>query len=898
MLMLESDARLILKITPPRISRTVLERPRLSSTRAEFADKAVIALQAVSGSGKTSLLAQWRKESLQAGSVVLWLTLDSRDDDHRFMLGLTAAMRVNSGRPNFGQACLRAIELNLAPLEAVTEWLAELTALASDTLLILDDVHALPESTINSALVYLLLNAPANLRIVLSSRKSLALPIFDLPARGRFAALSASDLRFDLPETVSLLKTRFGPRIGLDSCVRLHDLTEGWPLGLQLAVSTIERSENLQQAISSFAVRTSDINRYFVECLIDRLPPAMAQFLVRLSFVDAVSPSLCQAITQQEDAAALLEQLRHATPIFSEGVSSEWLRMHALARAFLLERFEQLPEAERRELGLRAGRWLAQQNLHEEAARHLLKAGRADLAYDLVERCLHDVAASGQVALVSYWADRIPSTEIMRRTSLRLTMGWMLAQSDRHIEAARLVESIAEDVTADAGDRCESAEICATAAVFADDTDRMESIVAPWRETLPAQSPLRRLIGLNLLAFLTLCRGAPEQARHSYAQVRADDTEVGRYALGWRDWIVGISHLWQGRVTQGAQQLGVALARAESDAGRRSPIAVMLASALAAALLDCDQPHEAAALLANRLDILELRAPPEALLMGYLTAVRLAALANQEQSALNFLDDLLALGEQRGLPRLRIASVCERIRVHALRGRGNLCAVSERALDALASELSNHAWGLLGPLVEMQIGLARAYAAIARQDWKLALDRLTALAPMAERLHRGRDTIQIELLTGLAKKRCGEDGASLLHEALDMARMLGLARILADTHPDLLDWARQLQLVDAADAKVQARAEAAQPLGKAQPMPATPRSVIARGSLLSPKEREVLGLLANNMSNKQIALAMGVSSETIKWHVKNLFGKLNAGTRKHLIDRARMAGLLAGPVSG
>ena len=52
------------------------------------------------------------------------------------------------------------------------------------------------------------------------------------------------------------------------------------------------------------------------------------------------------------------------------------------------------------------------------------------------------------------------------------------------------------------------------------------------------------------------------------------------------------------------------------------------------------------------------------------------------------------------------------------------------------------------------------------------------------------------------------------------------------------------------------------------------------------------------MSNKQIALAMGVSSETIKWHVKNLFGKLNAGTRKHLIDRARMAGLLDSLVAG
>lgn len=896
-LMPENDARLVLKITPPRISKTVLERPRLSSLRPEFTDKAVIALQAVSGSGKTSLLAQWRKEALQAGSIVLWLTLDRRDDDNGFVLGLNAAMRANSGRPNFGQTCLRAVELGLTPLEAVTEWLAELTAVASDTLLVLDDVHALPESTVSSALVYLLLNAPANLRIVLSSRKSLALPIFDLPARGRFVALSASDLRFDLSETVSLLKARFGPRIGLDSCVRLHDLTEGWPLGLQLAVSTIERSENLQQAINSFAVGNSDINRYFVECLIDHLPPELAQFLVRVSFVDAVSPALCQAIAQQDDAATMLEQLRQATPIFSEGVRAEWVRMHALAKAFLMERFKQLPEAEQRELYLRAGRWLAEQDLNEEAARHLLEAGRADLAYDLLERCLHDIVISGQVALAIYWVERLPAAEIMRRTSLRLTMGWLLAQSDRHIEAAKLVESIVDDMNAEPGDRCESAEICATAAAFADDIEWTDTVISPWCQTLPTQTLFRHFVGANVMAFLSLYRGAPEQARRSHAQL-ALDAPVGRYTLGWRDWIVGTSYLWEGQVTLGAQQLSEALARAESDAGRRSPVAVMLASALAAALLDRDQPHEAAALMADRLDILERRAPPEAMVMGYVTAARLAAFTNQEQCALSFLDDLLALGERRHLPRLRIAGLCERIRLHTLRGRKSACAVAERALDEFVSQLADHTGGPLGPFVKLQIGLAHVFATIARQDWKLALSRLDELAPIAERLHRGRDTIQIDLLRALAKKRCGEDGAGLLQEAVGMASMQGLARILVDTHPDLLDWARQLHLVDDGNANVPGRADPAQPGGKAPHMPAAPRSASTRGSLLSPKEREVLRLLANNMSNKQIAIAMGVSSETIKWHVKNLFAKLNAGTRKHLIDRARMAGLLDGLVSG
>ena len=62
---------------------------------------------------------------------------------------------------------------------------------------------------------------------------------------------------------------------------------------------------------------------------------------------------------------------------------------------------------------------------------------------------------------------------------------------------------------------------------------------------------------------------------------------------------------------------------------------------------------------------------------------------------------------------------------------------------------------------------------------------------------------------------------------------------------------------------------------------------------LTPKEREVLELLARNLSNKEIARAMQIGEETIKWHLKNLFNKLGAGTRKQVVRRAQLLGLLA-----
>ncbi|MBN3837510.1 helix-turn-helix transcriptional regulator, partial [Burkholderia sp. Ac-20344] len=62
--------------------------------------------------------------------------------------------------------------------------------------------------------------------------------------------------------------------------------------------------------------------------------------------------------------------------------------------------------------------------------------------------------------------------------------------------------------------------------------------------------------------------------------------------------------------------------------------------------------------------------------------------------------------------------------------------------------------------------------------------------------------------------------------------------------------------------------------------------------VLTPKERAILELLARNLSNKEIAVALAVGEETVKWHLKNLFGKLDASSRKHAVRRALVLGLL------
>lgn len=64
---------------------------------------------------------------------------------------------------------------------------------------------------------------------------------------------------------------------------------------------------------------------------------------------------------------------------------------------------------------------------------------------------------------------------------------------------------------------------------------------------------------------------------------------------------------------------------------------------------------------------------------------------------------------------------------------------------------------------------------------------------------------------------------------------------------------------------------------------------------LSPRELEVLRLLSVGQSNKEVARSLGISEDTVKGHLKNLFGKLNVKDRTEAVMVAVRRGILDGP---
>lgn len=884
----------ILKTTPPRVPRTALEREPLRRIWSDVHERTAIAVIAPAGFGKTTLLAQWRRRWLEQGALVAWLDVDAQDDPTRFTVALLCAISSASGRPAFDALMAQYAAESDHDIDALTGLLAEIAFLGTETVLMIDDAERLPDATAQGALLYLLHNAPPNLHIVIGSRVPLPLPTWELTAKGNFAIVGTDDLQLKLDDSTAVLGKRFGQRISPDECARLHELTGGWPLGLQLIAATIEREPDLPAAIDSLSARRGDIERYFFESLVSRLPPPVADFLVRIAILDHMNADVCEAVTSVASAGAFLAQLMVDTPILTVAGMQEWVRLHPLARDFLLSRFEQLPVAQRQDLHARASRWFAERDRFHEAACHALASGDEHLAQSYAVRALWTLTMQGNLLEAREWLDRVSPEALATDVDLRLVGAWIMSIGERNPEAQDISQAILLDPATNPQRRFVAARAAGSAAAYGDRLGLVPAILTRWLAYRPdpaaaIQDPIQALAYTNGVALLALHAGETQRVRQLVEQLPAGvDKDSLRLPVAHRLLILSLSRLWDGDPSRAEAVLWPALSVAERIAGRRSMVACMYATVVAAALLERDQLPAAQALLAHRLDVIERTGAPDVILLAYRTLAYIALGQGNERHALNVLDSLGALAERRQLPRLMLHSLAERIRIHAIRGRIETVDALFKSLQELEGAFDREAFSPFQALYALTRAIAATYAALARNDIDECDRQLETADALANRMHRGRDILTVKVLRAVvAHRRHAASAMPLLAEALGLAAIGGNDRLLADTHPLAVEMGATLQT---------APTDAGAGRGDVEPSQADSilpeRAFTIRSGLLTTKETEVLTLLDKGMSNKLIARAMGVSDETVKWHIKNLFLKLAAGTRKHAVDRARLLGLL------
>jgi LuxR family transcriptional regulator, maltose regulon positive regulatory protein len=910
----ERDVLLATKLHVPRLQPGFVPRPRLVEALDDGLARRLILVCAPAGFGKTALLADWAR---RGDRPVAWLSLDAGDNDPaRFWRHAVAALeQVHPGMAE------RAGPLLGPPAPAsfeglVTALINELAAQpgGDELLLVLDDYHLIDTQQMHDSLVFLLEHLPPGVHLVLASRSDPPLPLARLRAGAQLAELRAGDLRFTAEEAAALLRESVDGDLPGAAVAALAARTEGWAAGLQLAGLSLRGQPDVTGFVAAFSGSHRYVLDYLAGEVLEGQTGRVREFLLETSVLERLSGRLCDAVTGRTDSQAMLEQLERAN-LFLVPLDEVrgWWRYHHLFADLLRTRLRQEQPGRVAALHRNAAAWCEEHGLADAAVRHALAAGDTTWTARLIERHFDETFWPGERATVQRWLSAVPAE---------------LPGSGPRLCLVRAILALAGGDSEGAGPPLDAAE-----RAFTDATDEPFEPSAGKAASLLVNVPAGIALGRASLAHL---RGDAEGTAAFASQVLAT-IGVGEWMLdSTARWLLAVAEWLRGRVAEAERGFAASITGWRA-AGER------FSAAYGCHHLGQVQRAQGRldAAVGTYQQALEVTAAPgrPAMPAAGIAFVGMGEVAYQR-------NELEAAARQisEGIERCRQLTYTQPLAtgLAALawirQSNGDPGGAREAIADAARVAPGPDVTSLLNPVPAQRARLLLAQgdvAAAARwvEERGLAPDDEPGYPPEPEylvlarvllaqdhpapalgllgRLHaaataQGRtgSVIEIQALQALALTAAGEEERAV--DALAQALMLGCpqgyVRVFADEGAPMAALLGRVVAAQRADHAV-ARGV---PLGclarllRAFGEPPAAAGAGGGGAVtvpglveqLTPRELEVLALLAAGTPNPRIAGQLVVSLDTVKKHVSHVLGKLGAANRTEAVTRARQLGLI------
>jgi len=909
---LPTDPLLATKLCPPRLRLHLLHRPRLIQQLQHGLEHTLILLSAPAGSGKSTLLADWLTSS---GLPVAWLSLEPEDNEPtRFFSYLLAALQ--SYDPQLGREVQRLLHPLYPPL-----WETMLTVLINElnrrsvsqqcAILVLEDYHVITTEAIHSALAFLLEHLPPQFHLVLSTRQDPPLPLARLRGQGALLELRATDLCFTRQETATFLTEIMGLPLSSEDSTRLQVRTEGWITGLQLAAHSLQHHDDPAAFIAAFSGSHHYVADYLLDEVLSRQAPHVQDFLLHTSLLERLSAPLCDAVCGMDGSQAVLDFLEHANlfliPLDDKG---QWYRYHYLFAQALRQRLQRTAPSLVAELHHRASHWYEQHGLVAEAVSHAIAATAFEEAVRLIEQYAESLILNGQVQKLCLWLQVLPAPLILAHPILSFTHAIALIYTKQWELALARLQAVERRFSFDEDNRQDKQgqailgylTMCRSLlARFSGDLERYVDLIRRVLELLPDMEatpfPCVLRVGAVIgMASVYLVNGDVTATTESQLTHIAASTSASNFPLAAFRVLILLArlHLLQGRLHQAAatyvDALQVIQPEEKSVLGNSSHYYFGLGDLLC----EWNELERAEQHLTQGMDLISTSViDADDLWLGYAALTRLEMARGRCDQALATLDDFEQLSQQRPIaPALK--AQCAAIRARVELARGNLqaalhwAATSGPSVTDTFSYLSEREYLAL---VRVRIAEARLTQGSALLVEVLGL--LELLLADAEAKGRMHSVLEVLVLRALALEVQGDHPGvlSTLSRVLTLAEPEGYVRLFLDEGPPMMVLLHEAQRRGLAPGYI-ARVLQAWNEPEAMDIHVPTHHPCLPVEPLTARERDVLQLLLEGASNREIATHLTVSVNTAKKHISNICHKLNAQSRAQAIAKARTFQLL------
>jgi len=892
---------IVTKLYPPAARSGLIPRKRLGDLLVQGDLPRLVLVTAAAGYGKTTLLAQWFDSLRHADYRCAWLSVDRSDSEpEEFLRYLISTLRNEIA--NLGEESLRTLESRsqINPNEIVVNLINEIANAGREIAVFFDDFHHIESRVVTDIIGMFITHGPANLHFLLASRSIPDLPIASLRAHAEVVNISAEDLRFNAEEAARFLRDTRGLDLSNKQVDDLIEHTEGWVAGLQLASLSLGHARRRDEFIDSFSGEARDVAEYLALDVLNRLPPDLQEFLLCTSVLERMSSQSCHCLVNRSDCQDVLDYLEDSnTFLLPLDEKRTWYRYHHLFREFLLSQLKRRKPAIVQDLYHRASLWFAAHGYDNEAVTYALESGDFDHAAKLVEQHATRLLKRGQMPRLYHWLKKLPDAVTERRPQLPMLRCWALFHMNRPEEAAQALHQ-AEDVIKNRKGEIiaqgqkelkalqeEMKVLHAGVACVHDDVEVLERLASqPLAEGLI--QPFHIGAMYNMLGYSRLVKGEFRLARDALALSRRYHEQAGSsFGLAYCGIFSGMLNRIQGNLHGAVADFRQSEDISILDSGERSAGAAVARLLQGVVLYEWNRIEEAEKLIVNNIGLVEECAIPESLVLGSITLARIRMAQGCRDEAERCYAKIRAICERRNFRRLLL--LVENDFVRTLINQGDL-GLAERVagrLDIGLQGVQTHLADRWEPAACLEV-LIRARILLARRQPENALQVLRRLRNLAIKAGRIRLSIEILTLMALAEFERGAEAPAWKNvlAVLNLSPSSGFLRIFLDEGErvqSMLKWvaeSAEKEVPATAAHRLQSILESFAESG----LDTTKRNDPADGHLglveqLSARELEVLGLIVSGRSNVQIGERLQIAESTVKWHAKNIFGKLGVKNR-------------------
>jgi LuxR family maltose regulon positive regulatory protein len=855
-----------------------------------------VLVSAPPGFGKSTLLSDWHGTEHGRRYPVTWVSLDEADNDTtRFWSYVATGLETLF--PGSGAAALAVLQ-SLQPVSGetlLTTLLNSLTGISTDFALILDDFHVIHRPELHWGVTYLLERMPPRMHLVITSRTDPPLALSRFRARGQMVEIRAADLIFSLPETAAFLEKTTGLNLTAEEVAQLEQHTEGWIAGLQLAAFSMQGCRDVSAFLKAFSGQHRFILEYLAEEVLHKQSEEVRTFLLQTSILERFSAPLCETVTGHAGGQDVLYRLEQAN-LFLIPLDEErrWYRYHHLFAGFLQNRLRQTDPEQIRELHKRAREWLAGNNLPEEAIQHALSGQEPVKAAELIEEVGYRLVMSNKLFTLKGWLDALPDTIRHSRPQLTLFLALAEVLSGNHPAVEEYLQSAEEALAGlpatpeKVGLEAELSGIRSIILLYRGEFEQALALNRYARKHLP-ESRLNLNIFLGSLQAIILETLGDLSEAQALLQISLKLSQAGQNTfLSLLSLArLGLLEMKRGKLSAASDYLEQALALAARQGFTAVSNTGFAYIALATVKYQRNELEEAADLARKAQEI-----PPigggmvEILVPGKLLLAQVAAVGGKLDEAQAFCREAQEISARYQVPIISEIISSQMARFWLM--QGNLKAAGEwltgRTYLLQEPVRAGYQFDYLTAVrvLEAQGSLAEAFELVER------IENKTRELNLVEQL------IESLALKAFLELRTGSETRMLttLAEAFDLASPEGYYRVFLDLGALftelLLEFSTRTpgpyselvhRLLDETGAP---------PLR----LSGSPSKIPALVEVLSERELEVLKLMAAGRSNREIALELVLSVGTVKKHLHNIFGKLEANSRTHAISRGRELHLL------